>query len=173
MRCGPATGTGCRGVRRATRGGPSSLAGDLDQLRRDTETRIAAAEENAGRQAGAARDDAARFSRERDDALAAARDARTAADTETARARQAETDARNETSRVRDDAARERDALRESCNAQIEAQRALTDAERARAERAEAQLEAERADRRQLTTRITSNGSQDSPPAQRSGARSK
>jgi hypothetical protein len=64
----------------------------------------------------------------------------------------------------------QRDALRESCNAQIEAQRALTDAERARAERAEAQLEAERADRRQLTTRITSNGS---PPAQRSGARSK
>jgi hypothetical protein len=94
------------------------------------------------------------------------------ADTETARARQAEADAREEAQRVRDDAARERDALRESHAAQLEAQRALTDAERARAERAEAQLETERADRRQLTSHITSNGHEPPAPA-RSGARSK
>jgi len=148
------------------------LAGELDQLRRDTAAEITAAEENASRQASAARDDAARFQHERDDALAAARDARTAAETETARARQAEADARDETRRVRDDAARERDALRESHNAQLEAQRALTDAERGRAERAEAQLETERADRRQLTSHITSNGHKPPAPA-RSGARSK
>jgi chromosome segregation ATPase len=103
----------------------------------------------------------------------------------TAQARQAEAEAeaqalaealqaaRDETRRTRDDAARERDALRESHNAQAEAQRALTDAERARAERAEAQLETERTDRRQLTSHITSNGSQDIPPPQRGGARSK
>jgi hypothetical protein len=149
------------------------LAAELDQLRRDAEAKITAAEENASRQATAARDDAARFQRERDDALAGARDTRATAETETARARQAEADARDETRRARDDAARERDALRESHTAQLEAQRALTDAERARAERAEAQLETERADRRQLTSHITGNGSQNGQPPQRSGARSK
>jgi len=105
-----------------------------------------------------------------DDALAAARDTRTAAGAETSRARQAETDARAETQRAREDAARERDALRESHNAQLEAQRALTGAERARAERAEAQLETERADRRQLTSHITGNGGETT--ARRRGARS-
>jgi hypothetical protein len=150
-----------------------ALAADLDQLRRDTEAKITTAQENASRQAAAARDDTARCQHERDDALAAARDTRTAAETETARARQAEADARDETRRARDDAARERDALRESHAAQLEAQRALTDAERARAERAEAQLETERTDRRQLTSHITGNGSQNSQPPHRSGARSK
>ena len=149
------------------------LAAELDQLRRDTAEQVTAAAKAAGEQVTAARDDTARFQRERDDALAAARDARTAAETETARARQAEADARDETRRARDDAAREREALRDGHNAQLEAQRALTDAERARAERAEAQLETERAERRQLTSHITANGSQDHPPAQRGGARSK
>jgi hypothetical protein len=121
----------------------------------------------------AARDDATRFQRERDGALTTARDARTAADAETARARQAETDARDETRRAREDAARERDALRDSHAAQLEAQRALTDAERARAERAEAQLETERADRRQLTSHITGNGTRQPPAPTRTGARSK
>ena len=162
-----------RGTARNAEETARALAGELDQLRRDTTAKITAAEENARRQAAAARDDAVRFQRERDDALASARDARTAAETETARARQAEADARDETRRTRDDAARERDALHESHNTQAEAQRALTDAERARAERAEAHLETERTDRRQLTSHITSNGSQDIPPPQRGGARSK
>ena len=162
-----------RGTARNAEETARALAGELDQPRRDTTAKITAAEENARRQAAAARDDAVRFQRERDDALASARDARTAAETETARARQAEADARDETRRTRDDAARERDALHESHNTQAEAQRALTDAERARAERAEAHLETERTDRRQLTSHITSNGSQDIPPPQRGGARSK
>jgi colicin import membrane protein len=134
-----------------------ALTAELDQVRREGAEQIAAAGENAREQAAAARADAGRFKRERDDALTAARDARAAAATEISRARQAETDARDETQRVRDDAARERDALRDSHAAQLEAQRALTSAERARAERAETQLETERADRRQLTTHITSN----------------
>ena len=150
----------------------SRLAAELEQLRQDTAAEITAAVRAASEQVTAARDDTARFQRERDDALAGTRDARTEAETETARARQAEADARQETSRVRDDAAREREALRDSHNAQLEAQRALTDAERARAERAEAQLETERADRRQLTTHITGNGHQPQT-ATRSGAKSK
>ena len=52
--------------------------------------KITAAAETAHEQVTAARDEAARFHRERDDALAAARDARTAAGTETAHARQAD-----------------------------------------------------------------------------------
>jgi hypothetical protein len=147
-----------------------TLTAELDQLRRGTAEKITVAENSARDQAAAALRDTARFQRERDDALTAARDTRTAADAETSRARQAETDARAETQRAREDAARERDALRESHNAQLEAQRALTDAERARAERAEAQLETERADRRQLTSHITGNGSETT--ARRRGARS-
>jgi colicin import membrane protein len=150
----------------------SRLAAELDQLRRDTATEITAAAQTASEQVTAARDNAARFQRERDDALAAARDAQAAAGTETARARQAEADAREEASRVRDDAARERETLRDSRNAQLEAQRALTDAERTRAERAEAQLDTERADRRQLTSHITGNG-HEPQTATRSGAKSK
>jgi len=150
-----------------------ALTAELGQLRLDTASQIAAATETARQQVTAARDDAARFQRERDGALTTARDARTAADAETARARQAETDARDETRRTREDAARERDALRDSHAAQLETQRALTDAERARAERAEAQLETERADRRQLTTHITGNGTQQPPAPTRTGARSK
>ncbi len=146
---------------------------ELDQLRRDTASEIAAATVTARQQVTAARDDATRFQRERDGALTAARDARTAADAETARARQAETDARDETRRAREDAARERDALRDSHTAQLEAQRALTDAERARAERAEAQLETERSDRRQLTSHITGNGTHQPSAPTRTGARSK
>ncbi len=148
------------------------LTAELEQLRRDTAAEITATAQTAHDQVTAARGDAARFQRERDDALAAASEARTAAGTETARARQAEADARDETGRARADAARERDALRDSHNAQLEAQRALTDAERARAERAEAQLETERADRRQLTSHITGNG-HEPQTASRSGARSK
>ena len=150
-----------------------ALSAELDQLRRDTAEQVNAAAKAAGEQVTAARDDTARFQRERDDALAAARDARTAAETETARARQAEADARDQARHARDDAAREREALRDGHNAQLEAQRALTDAERARAERAEAQLETERADRRQLTSHITSNGHEPPAAPARSGARSK
>ena len=63
-----------------------------------------------------------------------------------------------------------------SHQAQLAAAHALTQAERARAERAEAQLETERADRRTLTSHLTSttsdNGQQPSP-GPRGGARSK
>jgi len=149
-----------------------ALAAELDQLRRTTDEKIAATAGTAREQVAAARADAARCQRERDEAAAAARDTRTAADAEISRARQAETDARDETQRTRDDAARERDALRDSYTAQLDAQRALTDAERARAERAEAQLETERADRRQLTSHITSSNGYEIPAPSR-GARSK
>jgi len=130
---------------------------ELTQVRADTGAQISAARDQASQQIAAARAETDHALAARDDALTAARDARAAADAETSRARQAEADARAETDRVRADAARERDALHDSYHAQLDAARALTDAERARAERAEAQLETERADRRQLTTHLTSN----------------
>ncbi|HTQ92441.1 MAG TPA: hypothetical protein VMK84_23410 [Streptosporangiaceae bacterium] len=156
-----------------------AAAAALEQLRADTAVQITAIQARAAEQAAAAHDDAERSARERDDALAAARDARHAAGTETSRARQAEKDARTETGRVRDDAARERGNLREHHQAQLEAAHELTAAERARAERAEAQLEAERADRRTLTSHLTSPASDNGHPQpadgpdHRSGARSK
>ena len=156
-----------------------AFAAELDHLRRDTAEKITAAAQAVREQVTAARADAVRAQRERDEALAAARDTRTAADTETSRARQAEKDARTETGRVRDDAARERGNLREHHQAQLEAAHELTAAERARAERAEAQLEAERADRRTLTSHLTSPASDNGHPQpadgpdHRSGARSK
>ncbi|HYB16807.1 MAG TPA: hypothetical protein VEF71_15220 [Streptosporangiaceae bacterium] len=124
---------------------------ELEQLRRDTREQITAAQAQASEQVTTARQDAARYARERDTALQAARDA----GTEISRARQAETDARAETGHIRTDAARERDTLREHYQAQLAAASALTAAERARAERAEQQLETERADRRQLTSQLT------------------
>jgi len=136
-----------------------AAAAALEQLRRDTAAQITAIQARAADQAAAARADAERSARERADALAAARDARHAAGTETSRARQAEADARAETGRVRDDAARERENLREHHQAQLAAAHELTAAERARAERAEAQLETERADRRSLTSHLTSPAS--------------
>ena len=146
------------------------------ELRSDTAAQITAIAASADEQAAAARADADRCARERDDAITAAAQARHAAGTEISRARQAETDARNETTQTRADAARERDALRESCQAQLAAAHALTQAERERAERAEAQLETERADRRTLTSHLTStitdNGQQPGP-GPRDGARSK
>jgi len=142
------------GTARTAEDNAGALAAELDQLRRTADEKIAATARTAREQA------------------ADARDTRTAADAEISRARQAATDARAETQRARDDAARERDALRDSYNAQLDAQRALTGAERARAERAEAQLETERADRRQLTSHLTSNNDHE-PPALPRGARSK
>jgi hypothetical protein len=136
-----------------------AAAAELEQLRRDTAAQITAMQARADEQVTAGRTDASRCARERDDALAAARDARHAADTEISRARQAEADARAETGRVRADAARERDALTASCQAQLAAAQALTDAERGRAERAETQLETERADRRTLTSHLTATTS--------------
>jgi hypothetical protein len=148
---------------RQAEGTARAHAAELEQLRRATAQQVAAAQAEA-----------TGYQHERDDALTAARNARTATDTETTRARQAEADARDETQRVRDDAARERDTLRENHNAQLQAHRALIDAERSRAERAEAQLETERADRRQLTTHITANSNHEQPSTPtRSGARSK
>jgi hypothetical protein len=139
-------------------------AAALEQLQAGTAAEITAIQARATGQATAARDDAARSIRERDEALAAARDARQSADTETSRARQAETDARAETERVRADAAREREALREYHKAQLAAARELAAAERARAERAETQLEAERADRRTLTSHLTTAASSNGRP---------
>jgi hypothetical protein len=124
----------------------------------------------------AARADAGRCARERDDAITAAAQTRHAADTEISRARQAEKDARDQTIQARADAARERDALGEHHQAQLAAAHALTQAERARAERAEAQLETERADRRTLTSHLTSatsDNGQQPRPGPRGGARSK
>jgi len=92
------------------------------------------------------RTETARCTRERDDALEAAR----RAEAEAVRARQAEADARAETDRARADAARERDTVREQHQAQLDAVAALTAAERARAERA---------DRRHLTTALTAPAS--------------
>jgi len=157
--------------------GARTAAGELDQLRSDTAAQITAITDRAGEQSAAARAGADRCARERDDALAAAAQARHGADTEISRARQAETDARNETAQARADAARERDSLRDSCQAQLAAACALTQAERERAERAEAQPETGRADRRTLTSHITSTASDNGPqpgPQPRSGeARSK
>ncbi len=153
-----------------------TAAAELTQLRTGTAAQISAITDRADKQSAAARAHADRCARERVVALAAAAPARHGADTEISRARQAETDARNETSAARTDAARERDALRDSCQAQLAAAHALTQAERERAERAEAQLETERADRRTLTSHITSTASGNSPlpgPQPRSGARSK
>jgi hypothetical protein len=157
----------------------SDAAAALKQLRTSTTEQITAIGARAAEQVTTARDSAARSARDRDDALAAARQARQAADTETSRARQAETDARAETDRVRADSARERDTLREYHKAQLAAAHDLTAAERTRAERAEAQLEAERTDRRTLTSHLTTPASDNGhpPPAgsstRRGGARSK
>jgi hypothetical protein len=140
-------------------------AAELGRLRRDAGQKIAAAAGTAREQVTTAQETAGRARQERDDALAAARGTRTAADAEISRARQAETDARAETQRARADAARERDALRDSYTAQHDAQRALTDAERA-----EAQLETERADRRQLTSHITSSNGHEIPAPSPGGA---
>src|SRR5229473_2162783 len=129
------------------------MAAGLDPAR--VRAQVAAAQAEAAGQATAARAEAARCARERDDATQAAR----RADAEVARARQAEADARAETDRVRADAARERGTLREQHQAQLDAVAALTEAERARAERAEAQLEAERADRRHLASALTAPAS--------------
>src|SRR5271165_4469108 len=137
----------------------------LAQLRRETTAQITAIQAEASEQVTAALQETARSARERDNALAAARETAHHAETEVSRARQAETDARDETSRVRDDAARERDALSAHHRAQLAAASTLTAAEQARAQRAEQQLEIERADRRQLTGHITANGTQ--PPAPR------
>jgi hypothetical protein len=136
-----------------------AAAAELEQLRRDTTTQITAIQARADQQITAARAEADRCARERDDAVAAARDARHAADAEISRARQAEADARAETGRVRADAARERDTLHEHHQAELAAARALTGAERARAERAETQLDTERADRRTLTSHLTATTS--------------
>ena len=152
---------------------------ELAQLRSDTAAQITAITARADEQAAAARAHADRCARERDDAIAAAAQARHGADTEISRARQAETDARNETAAGRADAARERGALREHHQAQLAAAHALTQAERERAERAETQLDTERADRRTLTSHLTGtasdNGQQQTPsPGPRGGgARSK
>src|SRR6266567_3569089 len=156
-----------------------AAAAALEQLRADTAAQVTAIQARAADQAAAARTGAETSARERDDALAAARDARQAAGTEVSRARQAEADARAEAGRGRDDASRERENLREHHQAQLAAAHELTAAERARAERAEAQLEAERADRRTLTSHLTSpasdNGSQQPAgiPDRRGRARSK
>lgn len=143
-----------------------AAAAALEQLRAGTAAQITAIQARAAEQATAARTHVERSARERDDAIAAARDARHTAETETSRARQAEADARAETVRVRDDAARERDALREHHQAQLAAAHELTAAERARAERAETQLEAERTDRRSLTSHLTSPASDNGHPSQ-------
>ena len=153
-----------------------AAAAELAQLRSDTSAQITAIQARAEEQAAAARATAGHCARERDDAITAAAQARHAADTEISRARQAETDARSETTQARADAARERDTLSEHHHAQLAAAHALTQAEQARAERAEAQLETERADRRTLTSHLTSttsgNGQQPSP-GPRGGARPK
>src|SRR6266702_4606305 len=151
-------------------------AAAVAQLRSDTAAQITAISARADEQAAAARTDADRCARERDDTVTAASQARHAADTEISRARQAETDARDLAAQLRADAARERDALGEHHQAQLAAAHALTQAERARAERAEEQLETERADRRTLTSHLTSTTSdngQQPRPGSRGGARSK
>jgi hypothetical protein len=153
-----------------------AAAAELGQLRSDTAAQITAIAARADEQVAAARAATDRCTRERDDAIAAAAQARHAADTETSRARQAETSARSETAQARADAARERDAIGESCHAQLAAAHALTQAERDRAERAEAQLETERTDRRTLTSQLTgtaSDNGQQPAPETRGGARSK
>jgi hypothetical protein len=135
----------------AARAGAQDAAAALEQARSDAAGHIATARGEAAGQVSAAQSEAARAARERDDAIAAAR----RADAETVRARQAEASARAETDRARADAARERDALRDQHQAQLDAVAALTAAERARAERAEQLLEGERADRRHLTSALT------------------
>ena len=135
-----------------------SCAPFYTQLRSDTSAQITAISARADQETAAARAGACRCARERDDAIAAAAQARHTAGTEISRA-QAETDARDLAAQLRADAARERDALAESCQAQLASAHALTQAERARAERAEAQLETERADRRTLTSHLTSTAS--------------
>jgi hypothetical protein len=141
-----------------------AAAGELEQLRRDSAAQLTAIQAQADQQVTAARAEAGQHARERDDAIAAARDARHAADAEIKRACQAETDARAETERARADAARERDTLRDHHQAELAAARALTDAERARAERAETQLDTERADRRTLTSHLTATSSNGQEP---------
>src|SRR6266568_2933649 len=142
-----------------------AAAAALEQLRADTAAQVTAIQARAADQAAAARTGAETSARERDDALAAARDARQAAGTEVSRARQAEADARAEAGRGRDDASRERENLREHHQAQLAAAHELT--------------AAERADRRTLTSHLTSpasdNGSQQPAgiPDRRGGARSK
>lgn len=132
----------------------AAAAAALEQARREAAAQITAAHADAAAQVATAQAAAAQTARERDDAIEAARRAEAA----TARARQAEADARAETSQARDDAARERGSLRDQYQAQLDAVAALTSAERARAERAEQMLDTERADRRHLTTTLTSTG---------------
>jgi hypothetical protein len=131
-----------------------AAAAGLEQVRADTAARIGAAQAAADAQVSAARAEADRCARERDDAIEAAR----RADAEAVRARQAEADARAETEHARADAARERGTVRDQHQAQLDAVTALTAAERTRAERAEQLLETERADRRHLTTALTAPG---------------
>jgi chromosome segregation ATPase len=138
----------------ARREAEAAVAG-LEQARREAASQIAAAQAGAAGQVSAVQAEAARCARERDDAIEAAR----RADAETVRARQAEADARAETEHVRADAARERDTLGNQHQAQLDAVAALTAAERTRAERAEQLLEAERADRRHLTSALTTPAS--------------
>jgi hypothetical protein len=151
----------------------------LEQHQHQAAAHTAALQDRADQQVSAARKAQQHAETERDNALAAARQARADAAAEITRAGQAEQDARAETGHVRADAERERDALREHCQQQIRAQRDLTDAERARAERAETHLETERADRRALTSHLTSVTENGHPsPARRpqppaSGARTK
>jgi hypothetical protein len=125
----------------AARAGAQDAAAALEQARSDAAGHIATARGEAAGQVSAAQSEAARAAR--------------GADAETVRARQAEASARAETDRARADAARERDALRDQHQAQLDAVAALTAAERARAERAEQLLEGERADRRHLTSALT------------------
>jgi len=145
----------------AARDQAAAAAAALEQARREAASQITAAHADAAAQAAAAHAAAAQAIRDRDDAIEATRRAEAA----TARARQGEADARTEAERARADAARERDALRDQHQAQLDAVAALTGAERARAERAEQMLETERADRRHLTTTLTSNGNGKLPRA--------
>lgn len=140
---------------RVAREDAARLKARMEELERNCSLKISDAWAESEDRIAEVRGSVAHAEEERDDAVTALRDARTAADAEIGRARQAESDARAEVERVREDAVRERDALREACEAQVAAQQALTEAERARAERAEAELTAERDDRRQLTVRIT------------------
>ena len=128
-----------------------TAAAELEQARAGAAAQLSAAHAEAAEQASTAREQIARCTRERDDAIETAR----RAEAEAVRARQAEHSARNQTENLRADADRERGALREQHQAQLDAVIALITAERARAERAEAQLDAERADRRHLTSALT------------------
>lgn len=127
---------------------------ELVQVRAEIGEQLRAVQADAANDAARHREGAARILAERDSALAAVQDVRTAAEDEIGRAREEAINARKEADHIRADIERERDLLREHLQAQVEAARVLTEVERSRAERAEAQLDAERADRRQLTARL-------------------